>query len=77
MNFNSILIGSENPDRLVDYYRSSSASRPFEDGGYTGWQIGSGFMSVGAHSEVNGKNAHPGRDLEHRDARTSRPTSIA
>jgi predicted enzyme related to lactoylglutathione lyase len=32
-----------------------------QDGGYTGWLIGSGFVSVGAHSEVKGRNTHPGR----------------
>ena len=31
------------------------------DSGYTGWQIGSGFVTVGPHSEVHGKNAAPGR----------------
>ena len=31
------------------------------EGGYTGWQIGSGFLTVGAHSEVDGKSVHPGR----------------
>ncbi len=32
-----------------------------EDGGYTGWQIGSGWLSVGPHDQVTGKNTHPGR----------------
>ena len=31
------------------------------DGGYTGWMIGTGFVAVGPHSEVTGKNAQPGR----------------
>jgi predicted enzyme related to lactoylglutathione lyase len=31
------------------------------DGGYTSWQIGQGFVSVGAHDQVHGKNAAPGR----------------
>lgn len=31
------------------------------DGGYTGWQIGSGWITVGPHSEVHGKNTQPGR----------------
>jgi predicted enzyme related to lactoylglutathione lyase len=31
------------------------------EGGYTGWQIGSGFFAVGPHSEVHGKNPAPGR----------------
>ncbi len=33
------------------------------DGGYTGWQLGSGFVTVGPHSEVKGKNTPPGRFL--------------
>ena len=61
MNFNNILIGSANPDALVEYYTKLFGKPAMSDGGYTGWQIGSGFMSVGPHSEVTGKNAHPGR----------------
>ena len=59
MNFNSILIGSEDPQLLADYYTKLFGEPPMSDGGYTGWQIGSGFVSVGAHSEVSGKNAIP------------------
>ncbi len=61
MNFNSILIGSADPQRLVDYYTKLFGKPTMEDGGYSGWQIGSGFFTVGAHSEVTGKNAQPGR----------------
>ena len=61
MNFNNILIGSEEPQRLVDYYTKLFGKPSMEDGGYTGWQIGSGFIAIGAHDEVKGKNAHPGR----------------
>ncbi len=61
MNFNSILIGSADPDRLVEYYTKLFGEPAMADGGYTGWALGSGFVSVGAHSEVGGKNAHPGR----------------
>ena len=61
MNFNNILIGSENPQRLVAYYTKLLGEPGFSDGGYTGWQLGSGFMSIGAHDEVKGKNASPGR----------------
>jgi predicted enzyme related to lactoylglutathione lyase len=32
-----------------------------EEGGYTGWVIGSGFMGVGPHSDVQGPNQSPGR----------------
>jgi len=61
MNFNNILIGSENPQRLVDYYTSILGKPTMSEGGYTGWLIGSGFVSVGPHDQVKGKNAHPGR----------------
>ena len=61
MNFNSILIGSEDPQRLVDYYTKLFGEPTMSDGGYTGWLIGSGFVTVGPHDEVKSKNAHPGR----------------
>ena len=61
MDFNSILIGSEDPQRLVDYYTKLLGEPTMSDGGYTGWQIGSGWMNVGPHDQVKGKSAHPGR----------------
>jgi predicted enzyme related to lactoylglutathione lyase len=61
MNFNNILIGSADPERLVDYYTKLLGEPAMSDGGYTGWQIGSGFVAVGPHSEVTGKNPQPGR----------------
>jgi len=61
MNFNSILIGSEDPQRLVDYYSKLFGKPAFEDGGYTGWPVGSGWITIGPHDEVKGPNAHPGR----------------
>jgi predicted enzyme related to lactoylglutathione lyase len=61
MNFNNILIGSDDPQRLVDYYTKLFGKPGMEDGGYAGWQIGSGFVAVGPHSEVHGKNPQPGR----------------
>ncbi len=63
MNFNSILIGSENPSALVEYYTKLFGAPGFNDGGYAGWQLGSGFMTIGPHSEVHGKNQQPGRFL--------------
>jgi len=63
MNFNSILIGSEDPQRLVEYYSALFGEPGFSDGGYSGWQIGTGYLTVGPHSEVKGKNPNPGRLL--------------
>jgi predicted enzyme related to lactoylglutathione lyase len=61
MNFNSILIGSENPERLADYYTKVFGEPTWNDGGYVGWLIGSGAVTVGPHSEVTGSNEQPGR----------------
>jgi predicted enzyme related to lactoylglutathione lyase len=61
VNFNSILIGSEDPKRLVEYYTRIFGQPTMSEGDYTGWLIGSGFVTVGPHSEVHGKNDAPGR----------------
>jgi predicted enzyme related to lactoylglutathione lyase len=61
MDFNGILIGSEDPKRLTDYYRKLFGEPGWDDGGYTGWMIGSGGITIGPHDQVKGKNAHPGR----------------
>ena len=61
MNFNSILIGSADPARLVAYYTRLFGTPTMADGEYTGWLIGSGFVTVGPHSEVHGTNGEPGR----------------
>jgi predicted enzyme related to lactoylglutathione lyase len=63
MNFNSILIGSEDPKRLAEYYTRLFGEPSMDDGTYTGWMIGSGFVGVGPHSEVHGTNQEPGRFL--------------
>ena len=61
MNFNSILIGSADPERLAAYYSKLFGDPSFADGGYTGWMLGSGAVTVGPHSEVTGTNREPGR----------------
>ena len=61
MNFNSILVGTDDAERLSTYYTKLFGAPTWSDGGYTTWLIGSGAVSIGPHSEVHGKNAHPGR----------------
>ena len=61
MSLNSILIGSEDPQRLVDYYTKAFGEPGWSDGGYTGWQLGAGYLMVGPHDAVKGQNAEPGR----------------
>ncbi len=61
MNFNSILIGSEDAPALIAYYTRVFGEPQMADGTYAGWAIGSGFIGVGPHSEVTGKSLQPGR----------------
>jgi predicted enzyme related to lactoylglutathione lyase len=61
MNFSGVLIGTENPQRLKDYYTKLFGKPNWDDGGYFGWQIGTGSMTVGPHDQVKGKNSAPGR----------------
>jgi predicted enzyme related to lactoylglutathione lyase len=61
MNFNGMLIGSEDPKRLIDYYTKLLGEPSYADESYSTWEIGSGSISIGPHSEVHGKNAAPGR----------------
>ena len=61
MNLNSILIGSEDPQRLTEYYTRLFGKPGWDEGGYTGWQIGTGAFTVALHDQVKGRNAEPGR----------------
>jgi predicted enzyme related to lactoylglutathione lyase len=63
MDLNSILIGSEDPKALADFYTKLFGAPAMEGGGYTGWQVGTGWVSVGPHDQVKGKNTQPGRIL--------------
>jgi predicted enzyme related to lactoylglutathione lyase len=61
MNFNSILIGSEDAASLAAFYTKLFGDPIWNESGYTVWQLGSGSVTVGPHSEVTGRNAQPGR----------------
>lgn len=61
MNLNSILIGSADPERLAAFYAKLFGAPGWSGGGYHGWQLGSGFVSVGPHDQVKGSNTEPGR----------------
>lgn len=63
MNFNSVLIGSENAEALIAYYTKLFGEPDYVESGYAGWQIGVGNLSIGPHSEVHGTSAQPGRIL--------------
>jgi predicted enzyme related to lactoylglutathione lyase len=61
VNFNSILIGSEDPDALSAFYTKLLGEPKWKDESYSTWLLGSGAISVGPHSDVKGRNPSPGR----------------
>ena len=61
MNLNSIMIGTEDPKRLADYYTALFGKPRWDEGGFVGWELGTGGFAVGAHDQVKGLNDQPGR----------------
>jgi predicted enzyme related to lactoylglutathione lyase len=61
MDFNSILIGSDDPQRLIAFYTKLLGEPTYRDEAYSSWLIGRGAVTVGAHDEVHGPNKEPGR----------------
>lgn len=62
LNFNSILIFSEKPKVLAEFYQRVFDSKPVWEGqDYTVWKVGDGYITVGPHDKVHGKNEHPER----------------
>jgi len=62
LKFNSLLLFSEHPDKLTEFYQKVFEVDPgWKEGGYTGWQLGQGMFIVGPHDKVKGENKHPER----------------
>ena len=62
LNLNSLMIGSENPKQLAEFYEKVLEKKPdFVDADWYGFQAGSCFLTIGPHSEVKGKSANPQR----------------
>ncbi len=64
LNFNSILIFSEDPKTLGEFYSKVFDKKPdMDEYGYVGWLVGQGFITVGPHDKVKGKNLSPERTM--------------
>ena len=71
LSFNSLLLFSEDPKKLADFYQKVFNVDPgWQDNGYTGFKVGSAMFMVGPHDKVKGKNKQPERmmfNLETKD----------
>ena len=61
LNLNTVMVGSEDPKGLTDFYTKVLGEPGWSDEAFTGWQAGSAWLMIGGHSEVKGRSDTPGR----------------
>ena len=64
LNLNSVMIGTKQPQMLADFYEKvigKPADMVDRENGFFGWQVGSAYLSVLEHSEMDGNTKDPGR----------------
>ena len=64
LNLNSVMIGTKRPLVLAAFYEKvlgKPADMVDQDNGFWGWQVGSVFLGVLDHSEMDGNTKDPGR----------------
>ena len=62
LNLNSLLVFSENPKLLADFYAKVFELKPeMEEDDYIGFLVGNTFVTFGKHDQVKGKNQNPER----------------
>jgi predicted enzyme related to lactoylglutathione lyase len=62
LNFNSMLLSSEAPKKLVDFYRQILAREPkWQEGEFSVFEVGTGALVIGPHSKVRGQTKNPER----------------
>jgi predicted enzyme related to lactoylglutathione lyase len=64
LNLNSIMINSQRAKALADFYEKilgQPAGMVDQEHGFWGWQIGGSYLSVMAHSEIQGNAKEPAR----------------
>lgn len=62
LNLNAIMLGSKDSKALAGFYEKvfgRQADMIFED--WFGWQVGSAYLNIGPHSEVDDKAKEPAR----------------
>ncbi|HEX2042529.1 MAG TPA: VOC family protein [Acidimicrobiales bacterium] len=65
LNLNNIMLGSEDSKQLADFYTKvlgpPNPEWSDEANGWFGFHAGDAGLAIGPHSEVKGRNQHPGR----------------
>lgn len=62
LDFGSILIFSEDPKKLADFYGKVFEKDPeWDQGGYFGFMVGNRTITIGPHDKVKGMSKNPER----------------
>jgi predicted enzyme related to lactoylglutathione lyase len=62
LNLNSLLLFSEAPKKLVDFYRQVLAREPkWQEDEFNGFECGGSALVIGPHSKVHGQSKNPER----------------
>lgn len=62
LNLNSFLLFSENPKKLVEFYKKVfEKDVEWSGGDFSGFAVGNGMIAIGPHDKVHGKNTNPER----------------
>ncbi len=60
MKFSNVMLNSENPTKLAEFYTAILGEPGWHEGEWFGYQSTAGLM-IGPHSEVKGKSQTPAR----------------
>lgn len=64
LNFSSVMLGSTKPKELAEFYEKVFERKAdWQDGNWSGWQVGNTHLTIGEHSEAKGKSKDPVRIL--------------
>lgn len=61
LNLTTIMINSEQPKVLADFYTEVLGAPQWSGGDFVGFKAGTGMLLIGPHSDVHGENTAPGR----------------
>lgn len=64
LNLNSLILFSDNPKMLSNFYKKTlGMNTSWEGGDFTGFKLGDGMLVIGPHDKVKGKSTQPERIL--------------
>lgn len=61
MKFTGVMLGTDNPKKLGDFYTKVLGKPDWQQDGWYGFWKGDSGMIIGEHSEVKGKSKNPQR----------------